>query len=69
MPIRALAERNGVYRPDEMVLLGRVFDRCVNASDDVQKREQLASRVIANYLAGVRDEEELVTLSRYPLGR
>jgi hypothetical protein len=30
---------------------------------------RMASRINANYMAGVVDEAELITLSRLPLGR
>ncbi|TIV13782.1 MAG: circularly permuted type 2 ATP-grasp protein, partial [Mesorhizobium sp.] len=33
------------------------------------EREALASRILANFMAGIQDEEELVSLSRLPLGR
>lgn len=69
MPLERLASAAGVYRPEELKLLGRVFDRLVQPSDDAPKREALASRVIGYYLMGIKDEDELVALSRQPLHR
>ena len=34
-----------------------------------EARDAVASRIIANYMAGVREEAELVSLSRQALGR
>ncbi|MER8441364.1 hypothetical protein NKH36_33715 [Mesorhizobium sp. M1312] len=70
MPIHRQAERAGVvFRPFEVALLGRVFDRLKVGVQSDNQREALASRIIANYLAGVRGEEELLSASRQPLGR
>ncbi|MER8710280.1 hypothetical protein NKH49_33100 [Mesorhizobium sp. M1088] len=64
MPIRRTAERAGVFTPYEVALLGRVFDQLkVNAQSDDQ-REALAFRIIANYVAGVEDEDALVLASQ-----
>lgn len=69
MPIRRNAERAGVFTPSEIALLARVFDRLkVNARSDDQ-REALAFRIIANYVAGVEDEDALVLASKPPLER
>jgi hypothetical protein len=69
MPILPLADKQGIYRPEELDLLARVFSRLVNPKDGPEARERLASRVIGNFLAGIRDEEELATLSKQPFGR
>ncbi|MBZ9965856.1 hypothetical protein [Mesorhizobium sp. BR1-1-2] len=69
MPIYQKAEDAGVFDPSEVALLGRVFDRLNIARQSPQQREALASRIVANYMAGLRDEEELVEASRLPLGR
>ncbi|MGX5831336.1 hypothetical protein [Mesorhizobium sp. 43Arga] len=68
MPIRHKAREAGNFEPSEVELLGRVFDRL---KDDLphDAREALASRIIANYMAGVTDEAELLALSKQPLGR
>ncbi|MER8395558.1 hypothetical protein NKH10_27490 [Mesorhizobium sp. M1340] len=50
-------------------LLGRVFDRLKSEALSEQRREALASRIIANYMAGLVDEEELLSASRQALGR
>lgn len=67
MPIRRKATEAGIFDPSELALLGRVFEQL--KVNDHHAREALASRIIANYMAGVTDEAELVSLSRQPLGR
>ncbi|SDA91587.1 hypothetical protein [Mesorhizobium qingshengii] len=70
MPIRRKAVDAGIFNRAELALLGRVFDQLKLVDDqspDAQGR--LASRIIANYMAGIKDEAELVSLSRQPLGR
>ena len=69
MPIQRKARAAGVFDPPELALLGRVFDRLKVDGQSAQQREALASRIIANYMAGVADEEELLSASRQPLGR
>jgi hypothetical protein len=61
----------GIYRPDELALLGRVFEnlKLADQSESPDAQSRLASRIIANYMAGVTDEAELITLSKQPLGR
>ncbi|WP_136622744.1 MULTISPECIES: hypothetical protein [Mesorhizobium] len=70
MPIRRKAVDAGIFDRAELALLGRVFDQLKLVDDqspDAQGR--LASRIIANYMAGIKDEADLVSLSRQPLGR
>jgi len=70
MPIRRKAVDAGIFDRAELALLGRVFDQLKLVEDqspDAQSR--LASRIIANYMGGIKDEAELVSLSRQPLGR
>ncbi|MDX8495505.1 hypothetical protein RFN29_28505 [Mesorhizobium sp. VK22B] len=69
MPIYQKAEEAGIFDSSEVALLGRVFDRLKEEHQSQQRREALASRVIANYQAGIRDEDELVSVSKLPLGR
>ena len=69
MPIRRKATEAGILQPSELALLGRVFEQLKLDRQSPEAREALASRIIANYMAGVVDEAELVTLSRQPLGR
>ncbi|PAP94431.1 hypothetical protein [Mesorhizobium wenxiniae] len=66
---RGRAEDSGVFNPSELALLGRVFDRLKIDGQSEQQRESLASRIIANYMAGVVDEEELLSASKQALGR
>ncbi|RWC29974.1 hypothetical protein EN850_12495 [Mesorhizobium sp. M8A.F.Ca.ET.207.01.1.1] len=69
MAMRTKANEAGVFDPAEMALLGRVFDQLKPDDQSAGARDALASRIIANYMAGVTDEAELVSLSRQPLGR
>ena len=69
MPIRHKATEAGILQPSELELLGRVFQQLKLDGQSPEAREALASRIIANYIAGVVDEAELVSLSRQPLGR
>jgi hypothetical protein len=68
MSIRRKAVDAGVFQRSERELLGRVFEE-LKIDGQSDEREAIASRVIANYMAGVTDETELVSLSRQPLGR
>ena len=69
MPIRRKAQDAGIFDPSELALLARVFERLKLESDSPDRLEGLASRVLANYMAGISDEEELLSLSKQPLGR
>jgi hypothetical protein len=69
MPIRRTAVEAGILQPSELALLGRVFEQMNLVNQPADACEALASRIIANYMAGVTDEAELVSLSRQPLGR
>jgi len=69
MPIRRKAREAGILQPSELELLGRVFEQLKLDGQSPEAREAIASRIIANYMAGVADEAELVALSRQPLGR
>ncbi|WP_317452354.1 MULTISPECIES: hypothetical protein [Mesorhizobium] len=69
MPIRRKATEAGIFDPAEMALLGRVFEQLKLENQSPDERDAIASRIIGNYMAGVVDEDELVSLSRRPLGR
>ncbi|RWK57742.1 hypothetical protein [Mesorhizobium sp.] len=69
MAIRRKAEEAGIFDPSELALLGRAFEQLKLEGQSTGQREALASRIIANYMAGVTDETELISLSRQPLGR
>ncbi|TIW62962.1 MAG: hypothetical protein E5V48_02550 [Mesorhizobium sp.] len=69
MPIRHKAEEAGIFEPDELALLRRVFDQLNADEQSPHAREAIASRIIANYMAGIKDEAELASLSKQPLGR
>jgi hypothetical protein len=69
MPIHQRAEDAGIFDPAELALLARVYDRLRYDEQTADQRQVLASRIIANFMAGITDENELVSLSRLPLGR
>ncbi|MFC3324086.1 hypothetical protein [Mesorhizobium cantuariense] len=69
MPIRRKATQAGIFEPSELALLGRVFEQLKLDGQTPDTRDAIASRIIANYMTGVTDEPELVSLSRQPLGR
>ena len=69
MPIRTKANEAGIFDPSELALLGRVFEHLRLDNQSPEARDAIASRIIANYMAGIRDEAELVSLSKQPLGR
>ncbi|TIW49738.1 MAG: hypothetical protein E5V72_05945 [Mesorhizobium sp.] len=69
MPIHQKAKEAGVFSSSAVALLGRVFERLTIEGQSPQRREAIASRIIANYQAGITDEEELFSASKLPLGR
>lgn len=69
MPYRRHAEDAGIIIPAELELLGQVFDRLSVPGESEEDREALASRIISSFLAGITDEDELVTVAKQPLGR
>ena len=69
MPIRRKATEAGIFDAAELALLGRVFEYLRNDNQSPEARDAIASRIIANYMAGIKDEAELVSLSKQPLGR
>ena len=70
MPIkRAVDQTGGLFTPEDLDLLQRVFEITSNPGDDDEQRDRCASRIVANFQAGIRDEQELISLSRKPLGR
>jgi hypothetical protein len=48
---------------------GARFNQLAADETDIAKREALASHVIGYYMAGIKDENELISLSKQPLGR
>jgi hypothetical protein len=69
MPVERKAKEFGAFDQKEIALFWRVYDatRAIGESD--VEAEHRASRIIANYAAGITDEAELIELSRRPLGR
>ncbi|RWE23503.1 hypothetical protein [Mesorhizobium sp.] len=52
-----------VFTPEEVALLGRVFDRTGVPAESRTDREQRALNIIFHYRAGVTDEAELEQLA------
>ncbi|CDX30900.1 conserved hypothetical protein [Mesorhizobium sp. SOD10] len=69
MPIYQRAKEAGIFSSSEVALLGRVFDKFKDERQSLERREALVSRLLADYLAGIRDETELLSVSKLPLGR
>ena len=69
VPIHQRAKEAGIFDVAELALLARVYDRLRYDEQTADQRQVLASRIIANFMAGITDENELVSLSRLPLGR
>ncbi len=69
MPIRRKAVDAGICDPAQLALLGRVFEQLKLTDQSADAQARLASRIIANYMAGIKDEAELASLSKQPLGR
>jgi hypothetical protein len=69
MPIQQRAKEAGIFSSSDLALLGRVFDKLKNEHLSQERLEALASRVLANYQAGITDEDELLAASKLPLGR
>jgi hypothetical protein len=69
MPIHRKAQEMGVFSATEIALFRRVFEGSGRPDETEAEREARASRIIANYMAGIEDEAELIALSMKPLGR
>lgn len=63
MPMRKLLGEAAVFQPEEIDFLTKVFDATMFDGEDEAERENRASRIIANYQIGIRDEAELIELS------
>lgn len=69
MPIDRKAKEFGIFSASEVAALGRMFDRLKREGDSEHLREALAFQILANYTAGITDEDELASASKLPLGR
>ncbi|MBZ9991218.1 hypothetical protein LB572_29430 [Mesorhizobium sp. BH1-1-5] len=54
MPIYKRAEEAGIFSSSDIALLGRVFDKLKSEHQSRERREALASRLLANFQAGIR---------------
>jgi hypothetical protein len=62
VPIYQQAKGGGIFSSSDLALLGREFDKLKNEHQSPERREALASRLLANYLPGIRDEAELLSV-------
>jgi hypothetical protein len=70
MPLRRAVQQAGVVlEPDQLELLGRVFEQTSVTGEDDHARETRASRILGYFLAGIEDETELCELAKRPLRR
>lgn len=69
MPLNQKAEEAGIIKPAQLALLARVFQATSRTGESITEREARASRILGYYLAGIEDENELVTLAKQPLQR
>jgi hypothetical protein len=69
MPAHARRQESGVFNPADLDLIDRVLKKLRSDELGEEKRRHLVQRVMANYMAGMTDEDELVEFSRRPLGR
>ena len=69
LPTSSARVAGGAFQPMELQMFGRILARLKCNELASTKREDLAQRVMANYMAGITDEDELVEVSRRPLGR
>jgi hypothetical protein len=67
--MRRKAAEAGVFNREDLALLGRVFDQTTPENETERARQARASRIIGYFQAGIRDEAELCSLVRQPLGR
>jgi hypothetical protein len=59
MPIRSKAEEAGIIGPEDLELLGRVFQATGTPGETSTDREYRAFRLISHFKSGIRDEAEL----------
>ncbi|MBN9069844.1 MAG: hypothetical protein J0H60_26315 [Rhizobiales bacterium] len=69
MPVTRTVQHLGNFTTDEVDLFWRTYDATKGDGETEADKEHRASRIIANYMAGITDEDELTELSRRPLGR
>ncbi len=69
MPMRQMLQNAGVFDPEEIDLLNRVYEATCRQFENNSDRDQRASRIVSLYQSGIRDEAELTELARQDLGR
>jgi hypothetical protein len=67
VPIYELLGRQGVFTPDEVALLGNVFEDVLRTFDLVDRQDPLAATIanclVENARTGIRDPEHLKTIT------
>ena len=69
MPVNKKASEFGTFDAKEIAMFWRIFDATKVDGETELDAEHRASRIIANYTAGIVDEAELAEMSRKPFGR
>jgi hypothetical protein len=65
MPFRrALHRHPRIFSPSEIDVLQRVFDKTVVPNETMAEREDRAFRLMSAFQTGIRDENELIWMSR-----
>ncbi|WP_129468866.1 MULTISPECIES: hypothetical protein [Mesorhizobium] len=66
--LSGLATEASIFHSAEMALLDRVVEQLKLENQSSDARDAIASGIIGNYMAGIVDEDELISQSK-PLGR
>jgi hypothetical protein len=69
MPARSANEHDGMFKPAELALFDRVLGKLERPDFSDAEKRALASRVIASYMAGIKSEDDLLSVAKQPLGR
>lgn len=62
MPIRRRAAQSGAVQPDDLEMLGRVFDATMLGEESEEQQENRAADILHFYKSGTTDEDALISL-------
>lgn len=62
MPIRRRAAEAGIVRPEDLGMLGRVFDATAVPDENERDREARAAAILRYFEDGLNDEATLISL-------
>ena len=62
MSVHAFAA--GILGPDELKLLGEVFDETAPIAETELEREERAARLLGYFQAGIKDKAQLIALAQ-----